>query len=386
VLTSVRQLYVSSVIASASLAFATALLTPGTVYAGSIVIETVAVGNPGNANDATGYGGVNYEYRIGKYEVTLSQYSSFLNSVASGEDTYGLYNNQLGANITVSGINRTESGGASSYSPIGPQGANPSGQSAGNRPVTYATWFAAARFANWMSNGQPSGPQASATTEDGAYTLNGITSGGAPKRNAINPNTGEAPLYWIPTENEWYKAAYYSPALNSGSGGYYLYATQSDAAPGNLIGSGFNQANGYIFLGNNQYSYSTRATPWTQGGAAPLYDQNYLTDVGAFTSSGSYYGTSDQNGNVWEWNDLGGQASTLKGFRGGNWDYNNAPMRSTARYETFASGEDFWSSNGQYMGFRVAAAVAVPEPSTLVMAMCGLALASRGVLRRRRAA
>jgi sulfatase modifying factor 1 len=333
--------------------------------------ELVTVGNAGNAADITGYGAVNYEYQIGKYEVTIGQYTAFLNTVANVSDDYGLYDSQLGSRLTVSGISKSDIGGVATYAPLAPQGDNAYSQSAERRPISYATWFTAARFANWMANGQPAGPPSPSTTEDGAYALYGRTTGTAPSRNAVNPNTGAAPIYWIPTESEWYKSAYYSPALNSGSGGYYLYATQSDNAPGNRIGPSGNQANGYIFVGNQQYLFSTRTSP--VGYVSANFNQNYLTDVGAFTGSQSFYGTFDQNGNVWEWNDLDGQAGPMKGFRGGNWDYNNTPMRSTARYETFARGEDFWSSNGQYMGFRLASAVAVPEPSTCFPLAAGLA-------------
>jgi formylglycine-generating enzyme required for sulfatase activity len=333
--------------------------------------DLVTVGNAGNAADTTGYGAVAYDYQIGKYEVTIGQYAAFLNAVANANDDYGLYDSQLGTRLTISGISKSDIGGVATYTPLAPQGDNPYGQSADRRPISYATWFTAARFANWMANGQPMGPPSASTTEDGAYALYGRTTGTAPGRNVVNPNTGAAPTYWIPTENEWYKSAYYSPDLNGGAGGYHLYATQSDSGPGNRIGSSGNQANGYIFVGNQQYLYSTRTSPI--GLVSSNFNQNYLTDVGAFAGSQSFYGTFDQNGNVWEWNDLDGQASTLKGFRGGNWDYDSAPMRSTARYQTFARGEDFWSSNGQYMGFRLAATVAVPEP-TAGLTFAGLSL------------
>ncbi len=65
----------------------------------AVDIETVHVGNTANSPDTevmttdgtTGYGAVDYEYNIGKYEITAGQYTEFLNAVAS-TDTYGLYN------------------------------------------------------------------------------------------------------------------------------------------------------------------------------------------------------------------------------------------------------------------------------------------------------
>ena len=57
--------------------------------------EWSLVGNPGNPADArTGYGAVGYSYRIGKYEVTNSQYAEFLNAVAA-TDTYNLYSDRM---------------------------------------------------------------------------------------------------------------------------------------------------------------------------------------------------------------------------------------------------------------------------------------------------
>ena len=221
-----------------------ALLFSVAAHAAPVTYDLVPVGNAGNANDpATGnlYGGVAYDYQIGKYDVTIGQYTAFLNAVAA-TDTYSLYNANMGTDQNIRGISRTGSPGSYSYSVIGPDGVV-NGQSGANRPITYVSWWDSARFANWVANGQPTGAQTSKTTENGAYNVNGATSGIAPARNVTNPNTGATPTYVIPTENEWYKAAYYSPVLNSGSGGYYTYATQSNATPGNVIGSGANQAN-----------------------------------------------------------------------------------------------------------------------------------------------
>ena len=57
-------------------------LLGGSSTASALTMETVTVGNPGNPNDSTGYGAVSYTYNIGKYEVTLNQYTEFLNAVA----------------------------------------------------------------------------------------------------------------------------------------------------------------------------------------------------------------------------------------------------------------------------------------------------------------
>jgi sulfatase modifying factor 1 len=321
----------------------------------AVSISMVAVGNPGNRNDSNGFGRVTYEYQIGKYEVTIGQYTEFLNAVAK-TDPYGLWFFMMENDEWSAGIKRTGTAGSYSYTPLGPVGLS-YGQSAANRPIYWVSWFSAARFANWMANGQPTGPLSSSTTEDGAYSLNGIVSGTAPSRNTINPNTSAAPTFYIPTENEWYKAAFFNPTLNSGSGGYYLYATQSNVPPGNILGSGPNQVNGWV----NGIQALTQS--------ALVVGQNQLTDVGAFSGSGSFYGTFDQNGNATEWTDLTGVAGTAKGLRGGGWQDPELFFRSSYRVNNAPP-----DSNG--FGFRLAAPIPVPEPSALALGVIGLGLNS----------
>jgi sulfatase modifying factor 1 len=358
-------------------------------FAQLVNYEMVTVGNPGNAADArppvsgdgvypgdlAGYGNVPYEYRIGKYEVTIGQYVAFLNAVAK-DDPNDLYferdpatstDSGMTTGSTSAGISRAGTPGAYSYGVIGPMGATQISQATpANRPVTYTGWFSAARFANWMSNGQPTGPQEATTTENGAYDLSSWSSGTVPAMNLVNPNTGSTPLYRIPTEHEWYKAAYYSPLLNSGSGGYYDFATQSNSTPDNTIGDGRNNAN---------FSKGVVLSV-TQTGID--LSQNYLTDVGAFSNSPSPYGTFDQDGNVWEWNDLNGSAGKTRGLRGNYW---SGPIQAaTYRWE---GGPEQRFSN---IGFRLASPVAVPEPSTYAMALAGLACGGYSVFRRRKRA
>jgi len=63
----------------------------------AVTIDMVTVGDPSNAADTTGYGAVAYEYQIGKYHVTIGQYTAFLNAVAV-TDTYSLYNANMATN------------------------------------------------------------------------------------------------------------------------------------------------------------------------------------------------------------------------------------------------------------------------------------------------
>ena len=332
----------------------------------------VTVGNAGNASDTRvgvntfGYGSVAYDYQIGKYDITIGQYSSFLNAVAR-TDPYSLYSSSMGTDLNIAGISQTGGSGNYTYSVLG----------SANRPITYVSWFDSARFANWMANGQPTGAQTSTTTENGAYNVNGATTGNAVAKNATNPNTGAAPTFFIPTENEWYKAAYYSPTYGGvGVPGYYAYATQSDTAPGNVVGSAANQAN-YRAPDNLPLLYSV-----TQ---SSVYDvsQNYLTDVGAFSGSGSFYGTFDQIGNVIQWNDLDGAPGSSRGGRAQWWNSKTADVSFSFVGLVEGPGID-----GFFLGFRLASPVsvsAVPEidPNGL-SAVLGLIVGGLGLLERRR--
>ena len=314
----------------------------------------VPVGNPGNAADrSTGYGRVDAAFQIGKYEVTLGEYTAFLNAIAAA-DTNAVYDPAMYEDETSAGIERDGSPGSYTYAVSGPNGITPEGaDDPANRPVAYVTWFDAARFANWMANGQPAGAQSAATTENGAYdlTTSQAIAGIPPARNATNPNSGVSPTFFLPSENEWYKAAYYDPTLRGGRGGYYRYATRSNQDPGNEIGSGANRVN---FIANDG-----RMTVTQQ----PFIDsaQNYLTNVGAMSGSWSGYGTFDQNGNVWELLDAGGTLGGNALLRGGAWTSFTSYLASDYRLSVAASMP---ASNA---GFRLAAASAPAAAVTFEM-------------------
>ena len=161
---------------------------------GQTSLDFVTVGDPGNAPDTTGLGAVSYTYSIGKFDVTAAQYVEFLNAVAK-TDPYGLYTPSMAGSADCN-IQRSGAPGSYSYS-VDPQWAN--------RPVNYVSFGDAARFCNWLQNGEPSRAEGNGTTESGAYTLNGATTNSA--LLAITRNA--TATYFIPSENEWYKAAYY---------------------------------------------------------------------------------------------------------------------------------------------------------------------------------
>lgn len=317
----------------------------------AVNVETVRVGNPGNAADQNynGYGrfgAVGYVYHMGKYEVTNSQYCEFLNNVAA-TDAYGLYNPQMSSSVS-GGINRSGSSGSYTY-------AVKSGYE--NMPVTYVGWHDAIRFVNWLQNGQGGG-----TTETGTYE---ITGGGYHSGTVAVPNAQTRAAWtqshWVlPSENEWYKAAYYKGC--STNAGYWLYPTATHSEPH----SDHPASLAYPTNSANSYRNDGVANGYDDGLAVigtAVFDgtQNCLTNVGAYTQSASPCGTFDQAGNVWEWNEefVGNAAGRPGGahmLRGSCWGYNS--FKAAASYRVW-NADGGPPEEGAIVGFRVAV---VPEP------------------------
>jgi formylglycine-generating enzyme required for sulfatase activity len=156
--------------------------------------------------------------------------------------------------------------------------------------------------------------------------------------------------YFLPSENEWYKAAYYNPTGSD----YFLYPTASSSVP-TAVASGTN-AGTAVYNG----VASVPAIVDRAGGLSP-------------------YGTMGQGGNVWEWNESAfdgsnSSSSASRAVRAGNWLGPDFGLRSSERGGLDPSFEV------NSLGFRVAS---VPEPSTYAL----LAVAAMGcgahLLRRR---
>ena len=330
--------------ATTAVVAAMVLLAAGAVQA--ITIDTVPVGNPGNVADDTGYGAVAYTYNMGKYEVTAGQYTAFLNAVAA-TDTYGLYNTLM-ADLLMDGlfacnIQRAGSSGSYTYSVASDWA---------NRPVNLVSWGDAARFSNWLTNGQPTGAQGLTTTEDGSYYLNGAISDAA-LLAVVRKSPADGGRYYIPTEDEWYKAAYYNPA----TGTYFDYPTGSNSTPSNdlITPDPGNNAN---------YRPYYNSGDWTIG--SPYY----RTEVGEFENSESPYGTFDQGGNVWEWNEA--VIGSARGWRGGNFWLDSVYLWAATRYSPYSPAYETG-----HLGFRVSE---VPEPIPEPVTLAGMVLGIGGLV------
>ena len=281
-------------------------------------IDFTTIGNAGNAADDTGYGAVGHTYRIGTYEVSRDMITKY---------------NALGGGPAITMQDMTSYGG-----------------NGVDKPATGVSWNEAARFVNWLN------------TSKGYSAAYKFTSGGANDNIALwtisdagydasNPFRNSNAYYFLPSEDEWYKAAYYDPNANGGTGGYWNYATGSDSAP-------------------------TAVTSGTSSGTAVYNGQLGTADIkdaGGF----SPYGTMAQNGNVWEWGESGfatpnDSAAESRSIRGGNFSNNSGILSPWSRLSVTPTNEAF------SMGFRVAS---VPEPSGLVLTLLGIMCL---VLRRKR--
>jgi len=203
----------------------------------------VGVGDVNNSDDPlTNLGYVGYTYYIGKYEVTNSEYTEFLNAVADA-DAFGLYNTNMSG--PRGGIIRSGTYGKYSYSVKA---------NYGNKPVNWVSWHDCARYCNWLHNNKSTvGIEDYDTTEDGAYTLNGATYGSV----ARNSNA----KYSIPTENEWYKAAYYKGGTSNV--GYWLYATQYNDPPSCISANGSGDGPGPTIITTTTTTTTTTLSPST---------------------------------------------------------------------------------------------------------------------------
>ena len=264
-------------------------------------IDFVDIGNTGNAADTTSYGAVPYVYRAGKYEITQD---AITKATASGM-----------ADVTA-------------------------GAWTGNQPAATINWYEAAAFVNFL-NTSSGKPAAYNLTFSGSWSMALWSSEQAWTAGGTNLYRNKDAFYFLPSENEWYKAAYY----NAAGANYFLYPTGSNTAP-TAVASGTN-ADTAVY----QFVSFSPAVVRTAGGL-------------------SSYGTMGQGGNVWEINETAfdgtnNSPSESRALRGGS--YPNDATRLASSYHQATEPFDSAAS----LGFRVAS---VPEPSTyalLLMAGAG---------------
>jgi hypothetical protein len=267
-------------------------------------INFVNIGNTGNAADTTSYGAVPYEYRASINEISED---AIIRATDSGM-----------ANVT-------------------------SGPWTGNQPAATISWYEAAAFVNWLNTSTGKTAAYDLAWNGSAWSMNLWSSADAWQLGGENLYRNKNAFYFMPSENEWYKAAYYNPAGSN----YFLYPTASNDAP-TAVASGTN-AGSAVYNG----VASIPAIVDSAGGLSP-------------------YGTMGQGGNVFEWNESafdGSNSSSSKhrAVRGGALSGPEFGLVSSYRLDLVPT------LKSSVLGFRVAS---VPEPSTYAL----LLMTGAGVL------
>lgn len=284
--------------------------------ANQFTMDFVKVRDPGNANDSgtTGsyhsdHGGVGYVFRIGTYVVSEEM------------------------------IDKANAAGGLGITSVYTRGAH--------KPATDISWYEAARFVNWLNEeaGYSHAYKFALQPGDAGYSSEATIELWQPGEAGYDPNNlyrNSTAYYFLPSEDEWYKAAYYS-----GSGAtYYDYATGSNTIP----------------------------APVASGTASgtEVYNQSFTVGPADIDQAGglSPYGTMGQGGNVSEWYEGafdGDNSSATKnrGIRGSSWYGAESYLRSSERGSEFPAAVGF-----DGLGFRVASA---PEPSAALLMGTGLA-------------
>ena len=273
-------------------------------------IDFVTVGNPGNSNDTTGYGGVPYTYRIGKYTISQNQIDAATRN--------GLRNVTAGAWI-------------------------------GDQPAANISWYEAAAYVNWLNTSQGYRPAYNLTFTNGVWSMalwptSPDTNGNVAWTNGgTNLFRNANCAYFLPSENEWYKAAYFDPKKNGGTGGYWIYATGDNNVP-TPVESGTNS--GTIVYEQN----------WSQGPSSVFL-------AGGLSPSG----TIGQSGNVWGWVESAfegnnNSGSQIRALRGAEWSNGNEfPLKPSSRN---CNAIGYPDTETVTIGFRVARVEVLPTNAT----------------------
>jgi len=255
----------------------------------TFAIDFIDIGNAGNAADTTGYGAIPYQYRIGKYEIPQD---AITKATASGM-----------ANVTA-------------------------GAWTGNQPAANINWYEAAAFVNWLNTSTGKTAAYDLAWDGSAWSMNLWSSGQAWQVGGENLYRNKDAYYFLPSDNEWVKAAYYNP----GGSDYFLYPTAGDTAP-TAVASGTDAGTAV---------YDGRVAPATVDSAGGL----------------SPYGTMGQGGNVWEWNESAFDGSNSEGYenhalRGGSWLNTGDFLRSSTQSSTHAMFRSDPAGEDSNVGFRV---------------------------------
>lgn len=272
------------------------------------VIDFVAIS--GSSNPSSGSGIVAYDYRIAKCEVTNDQWSRFKTSLGVPITGYPL--DAYDRDALWTGI---------------------------NMPANRISWYEAAQFINWLntSTGHQAAYKFTGTQGTANYTL--AVWSAAEAAGGTNLYRHKDAFYYLPTEDEWFKAAYWNGTT------LQTWATTDNSQP--IAGADSNYGQVQPVSG-----------PWDVGSGAQELN-----------------GTFDMMGNIGEWmetpEDGDYQTDTSRLLRGGSFGSSSYALQSYGLY-----GFAYPDNQSNTYGFRVAANT--PEPGALVLfSLGGLALIRR---------
>lgn len=252
-------------------------LASGTALAQDYDFDWVTIGDVGNEpylGDspfgppyAYNRGRVDYKYRIGRTEVSTSQWMEFVNTFSTQSDDMANFASpsHWGARIDPA------------YDGPGKRYILRDVDSAAMLPVGGISWREAAMFANWLHNNKSSDLSA---IEDGAYDTS--TWGDEGRFFTDDPTHLPDARFWIPTLDEALKARNYDPNRDGqGRGGWWLYPNMSDEPPiPGLPGEGT-----------------------TNAGLELPFGAEWDIPLGAYADQVSAWGLLDVSGGAREWNE-----------------------------------------------------------------------------------
>ena len=223
------------------------------------------VEDAGNPPDVNCTGCVPYVYEIARTSLSNSDWCEFLNHM-EGDNANGFYHKDMTSGV-LGGIIRN-----------GDEYLAKSGWE--KKPVVYVNYISLVKYCNWLESGD---------AEAGAYDLSFT-----PPKRVVGAH------YFLPTDDEWYKAAYYDPREKR----YWRYPTCSDDQPS---------------LGQANYECGDELS------VGPPY---YLADVDDFGDTPSPWGAVQMGGNAWEYLEDCYEKPLGNKLRGGSFGYTETGLSS----------------------------------------------------------
>jgi formylglycine-generating enzyme required for sulfatase activity len=334
-------------------------------------IDFVTIGSPGNApwtgdgtvgDRAVGRGGVDYTYKIGRFEVTTAQWAEFMNAALDRP-----------SNDHIPHVFAPSQWGAVGTTPNNPGGlrfAVPAGREM--LPAGGVDWRTAAIFCNWLCNDK--GTDRSSFM-NGAYDVSTFGYQGTIFTDQFVHNPGAR--YYIPSFDEWLKAAHYDPnRFGQGQGGWWLLSNATNTRL-NYGPPGVHVRANPPPQGPDPNGPIAQANGGWEGVQFPGYDP-YAVPLGAYPGTQSPWGLLDVAGGTSEWTEgisyTNDTFPTGRIFDGSGWVSGSPPLDQL--YFRSSESPSIGLSN---LGFRVAAAI--PSPPTC--GVMGLMLVSSALRRRR---